>query len=357
MHCDVLVVGCGPSGCCAAKEAAERGNKVLIIEKKQNIGEPVQCAEYIPMLINQYIKLENNSINNKIKIMRTFLPNHETVDTKAPGFVVNRAIFDKNLAKYAVDSGAKLLMRTMAIKPIEKGIIAKRGDKYLKINPKIIIGADGPKSVVGTWIKQTNSQFLIAKQYKLVLKEKMEHTEVYFDEEYIGGYAWLFPKGKYANVGVGIYLNYSVKLSKLLNDFVKKLTKQKKIMSNTIIKKTIGLIPINGPLKRTKVCNIMLVGDAGGFTHPITGAGILNAVIGGCIAGKIANEALRCENIEKLQKFEKEWKKSIGTNLEIANKRRKLLDSYFNCETNEFQNLNEALKKCWITFRGYYRDE
>jgi hypothetical protein len=42
---DVLVVGAGPAGSVAAKTAADRGLNVLLIEKKQEIGEPVRCAE------------------------------------------------------------------------------------------------------------------------------------------------------------------------------------------------------------------------------------------------------------------------------------------------------------------------
>ena len=42
---DVVVVGAGPGGSVAAREAAELGLSVLLLEKRQEIGSPVRCAE------------------------------------------------------------------------------------------------------------------------------------------------------------------------------------------------------------------------------------------------------------------------------------------------------------------------
>lgn len=44
---DLVVVGAGPAGSTAAKAGAERGLEVLLLEKRQEIGSPVRCAEGI----------------------------------------------------------------------------------------------------------------------------------------------------------------------------------------------------------------------------------------------------------------------------------------------------------------------
>jgi len=44
---DVVVVGAGPAGSMAAKTAAEKGLNVLLVEKRQEVGTPVRCAEGI----------------------------------------------------------------------------------------------------------------------------------------------------------------------------------------------------------------------------------------------------------------------------------------------------------------------
>jgi len=44
---DVVIVGAGPAGAMTAKFAARNGAKVVMIEKRQEIGSPVRCGEGI----------------------------------------------------------------------------------------------------------------------------------------------------------------------------------------------------------------------------------------------------------------------------------------------------------------------
>ena len=44
---DVVVVGAGPAGSSAARYAARRGLKVLLLDRRKEIGVPVQCGEYV----------------------------------------------------------------------------------------------------------------------------------------------------------------------------------------------------------------------------------------------------------------------------------------------------------------------
>src|SRR5438309_6670807 len=44
---DVITVGSGPAGATAARYAARRGLKVLLVDKRKEIGVPVQCGEYV----------------------------------------------------------------------------------------------------------------------------------------------------------------------------------------------------------------------------------------------------------------------------------------------------------------------
>ena len=45
---DVIVIGAGPAGSTTAYYAAKNQLNVLILDKKKEIGYPVQCGEFLP---------------------------------------------------------------------------------------------------------------------------------------------------------------------------------------------------------------------------------------------------------------------------------------------------------------------
>lgn len=349
LNCDILVVGAGPAGSSAASEAAKYGAKVLLIEKKRTIGEPVQCAEFIPKLLLSEVEISRDSIVQEIRGMRTHLPNGKCVESYSPGYMLNRLMFDKELAMKAADNGADVRINTLCSSEKKEKIFINKNGMKVGVTAKVIIGADGPKSTVGKWINSVNRDFIIGMQYSVPLVSSLDFTEVYFDQDFFGGYGWLFPKGKSANVGVGIRYNSITKtdksLSSILKKFVKVLEKDGKVKNSPFFT-TSGLIPVGGPLNTVKD-NVILVGDAAGQTHPITGGGIFQAVICGKIAGKIAACAIQKEDIEMLIDYENEWKDIFGESLERAQTKRRFLES-------NWDKLDSIIKTCWTVFREYY---
>lgn len=343
---DILIVGAGPAGSCAAIKAAEKNSKLLLIDKKKEIGKPVQCAEYVPKLLLNKIDIDDYCISQKVNSMKTFDMNGSCYETKTPGYILNREIFDKKLTDLSVEKGVDLYVNTSFIKKEKDYFLIKQNKSLKKIKAKIVIGADGPKSTVGNIINEKNSEFLITAQYKVKLKKSLEHTEVYFRNDIFGGYGWVFPKNNYANVGVGIkqkkdYLN----VKKILDDFISFLDK-KGTIENEIISKTGGIIPVGGPLQTVKD-NIILVGDAAGHTHSLTGGGITQAVICGRLAGKYASESIEKNNKLILKKYEKGWKNIFQEELNRAKNKRILLEK-------NWSNFEKVFKKCWTVFRDYY---
>ncbi len=351
LTCDILVVGAGPAGSSAALEAAKSGADVLLIEKKKNIGVPVQCAEYIPKLLLNKIKISRKSLVQDIYGLNTYLLNDECIESRLPGYMLNRSVFDKELALCAEDAGATVYINTTCISNNKERTLLNKDGRKTDVVSKMIIGCDGPKSTVGTWINTVNEEFVVGMQYSVPLVDSLDFTEVYFDHDFFGGYGWLFPKDNSANVGVGVKYTSDYKTNKslgvLLKKFVKTLEKDGKI-KNKPTSITSGLIPVGGPLQTVKE-NILLVGDAAGQTHPITGSGISQAVICGKIAGRIAASAVRKEKIELLDEYEKEWRNMFGDELDRARKKRRFLEE-------NWDKLDMIIKKCWTTFREYYYD-
>lgn len=349
LTCDILVVGAGPAGSSAAREAASKGACVIMVERRAVIGVPVQCAEYIPAPLVGELCLGRGFVVQPVKAMRTFLNGRLLQQITAPGFTIRRDVFDRMLAAEAQKSGAKILLSTTAFSR-EGGevILRERGSSETRVRTRVIIGADGPRSKVAGWIGCMNRNLVPAIQVRVALEHPMECTEFYLDDRIYGGYGWLFPKGNEANVGVGMKVQgREDNIGRVLLDLVKKLATDGKIKGRPF-----GFVAGWLPAQTTgkiRAGNVLLAGDAAGHTHPITGAGIPQAVIGGRMAGKWAAHAVERADLGKLAGYETEWHELFGETLEKASSRRRLLE-------RKWDWLEEIIKYCWVTFKEYHSE-
>lgn len=345
LYCDILVVGAGPAGLSAALEPSKAGVHVVVAEKKKMIGQPVRCAELMPksnLLRNVDMK---GSIVQEIKKARIFLSRGEFFDADLTGYMLNRTVFEQDLAREAEKKGAHILMGTQCTSKKGEKVILRQSSTTIEISPKVIIGADGPRSTVGEWMGQINREFCIALQYEIPLAAPSNCAEFYFDSRFLGGYGWLFPKGKTANVGVAVKYpqqpkNLSI-LKRLLKEFGKKMQLAGKI-GEIPLSTTGGLIPAGGPLNTVKD-NMVLVGDAAGQTNSLTGGGISQAIVSGRIAGIVAAEAIKESDVHILHVYRAQLDYIYGDELRKAYTKRQFLESHWD-------ELDSIIRKEWIVF-------
>jgi len=293
---DVIVIGAGPAGSMTASTIASKGYSVQLIEKKKEIGNPVQCAEVMTnfCLENVNLKTDKRWIKHKVDGIKFVLPEKSCFYSHIPALCIDRGEFDKWLVQKAVEHGVDVHTSTSF-----RSLDGKPGDwivSTLKDNSKgkIIIGADGPSSLVAKQLgllKQTN--YFRGYQYKFDSSD-VDYPEhnflcMYLDEKFCGGYGWVFPRGDEFNIGVG---GHGISID-ILDAFVSSLNikKEKKKQMNS------GLIPFNFIFKSRADDGVMIVGDAAGMTNPATGAGIHAALFSGKLAGEIAIKALSSKDI------------------------------------------------------------
>ena len=137
-----------------------------------------------------------------------------------------------------------------------------------------------------------------------------------------------------------------------MDHFLESLVGSRKLSSVEIVAKTDGSVPCERP-RRTAFDNILLVGDAAGHAHSITGAGVLNAVIAGEIAGRIAAEAVKKGNLRHLENYEIECQEAFGKNLAYGALKREFLEKNWNEPSIDFGDL---IHKTWVGFKEYYED-
>ncbi|MDO8735605.1 MAG: geranylgeranyl reductase family protein [Thermoleophilia bacterium] len=351
-ECDVLVIGAGPAGSTAAASAARDGARVILIDRRKQIGLPVQCAEFIPFQIASNLGIEAGAIAQRVEAMQTHLPNGKVIRTASRGIICNRDRVDQHLASLAREAGAELLTGTRACGFDGDTVTAMKDGRSLTIKATVIVGADGPASLVRRWMGIAANRFVHARQQLLPLGQKLDATEIFFRREIPGGYGWVFPKGDMANVGVGVDPVFGVAPSLAMAGFIAELAGRGLLKSGQPLSKTGGMIPVGGQ-SRLRQGNMVLAGDAAGHCHPITGAGVPNAIMAGELAGEAAARAAARHDLEILGEYEESCRLFLGDSLDRAVRRRQLLDPYWQADSDD---LSQALKKSWIAFEEYNED-
>jgi digeranylgeranylglycerophospholipid reductase len=324
---DVIVVGAGPSGSMVAKVAAESGSKVLVLEKKRAIGVPVSCAEGISKpTLNSILKPRDSWIASEVKGAIVTTPSGRSCRIEHPdaGYILERKIFDRELAELAARAGARvytdievtgLLRDDDRVDGVQTLYRGRRG----KIGASVVVGADGVNSRIGRWAEISAglapNQFHACAEYLLARIEVASgYTEFIAGNEIApGGYAWIFPKGgDTANVGLGVSPHVAKKRPfEYLDELVRS-----KYPDASRLETMSGSVPTS-PMDTLVGDGVMLVGDAARVADPITGGGIANGLFSAIMAGKVAAECSGEGDTSRkaLSKYEREWSRTYGREL------------------------------------------
>lgn len=285
---DLLVVGLGPAGASAAAAAASAGCRVLAVDRRRRIGEPVQCAEFVSSAFSmEEFSWEGIATQRIVRMVTAVQEERPRVSEDFRGRMICRSAFDQALARRAAAAGAHIRLGVAVCEVRADGGV--RLSSGALIRPRALVGADGPRSRVGAAIGQSNRQLVAARQFTVGLRQPYEATDIFLSPAYPGGYAWLFPKGSAANLGVGVDFHRRDRLKPLLRDLHARLAANARVQAAPPSSTTGGLIPVGGRLRAIGALGAVaavLAGDAAGLTHPVTGAGIEAAVYSGVLAGR-----------------------------------------------------------------------
>jgi len=326
---DVIVVGAGPAGSTAARYAAAGGASVLMLEKDRDVGYPVRCGEAASHDgVIQFIEPDPKWITATVTKFRLVAPNGKEVVPKLDGigYVLERRIFDYEVAKLAAREGAEIVTKAYVydlIKPNGRaeGVKVMVKDSKVEVKAKVVIGADGVESRVGKWagidttchIRDMES---CAQMTISGIEVEQDTLDFYFGDDISpGGYLWVFPKGRHtANVGLGVSVECAKKKSAIryLEEFV-----EKKFPRAAVLTHIAGGVPCAKTCDTIVRNNVMIVGDAAHQVNPVSGGGIISGMIGGMIAGQVAAEAISKNDLGHLQEYAKRWQKRLGWRHEV----------------------------------------
>ncbi len=376
-QCDVLVVGAGPAGSMAAARTASAGLHTLLIDAKRRIGAPPHCAEFVPSRIFAEFDITPRSVVQKIEYMETAILDEDAIRfyqlkpckthfhhvgdvhaspspavlpstrTPSPGFMIDRVQFDRELAHRAAQKGAIVLCDTRLVALDEDRWILRRGAVVQAVKPTYVVGADGALSTVARLLRLPRLKFQLGVQVQAPLYQPCADTMVFLHRSFVGGYGWLFPKRLGANVGVGMEPRPGARPWAVLHAFVEYLQRQR-IIRPGVFATSRGLIPVSGPRASLFLKNVLFCGDAAGLTHPVTGAGVSQALISGDSAGRCIAAAMTHDGPDAATAYDTEMKNHFGRVMQHALSKRHCMTARW--DQHDFEAL---CREWWIAYKGY----
>ena len=353
---DLIVVGAGPGGSHTAKVAAEKGLEVLLVDRKEEIGTPVRCGEGIGKEnLQEFYDVEDEWISAEVTEARVHFPNEEHIELagensdEAVGYILERKLFDRDLADKAAKAGANLKVGTEArgLNREDVHVSLELCDRQgqFEVEASMVVGADGVESQVGGWAGLDTSLNVndVEKcaQY-LVTGVDFESDYVHFligNEIAPGGYIWMFPKGEERmNLGVVVIPSKAERGPEFyLQNFL-----SERFPDGKVVEKTYGGNPVEGPKDSVVSDNVMLVGDAARHVDPFTGGGLSNALRGGEFAAEVASKAVSESKFDRdfLSQYDGLWKERFGEDLE---RNKKLQEKFLSMEDDDLNSLADSL--------------
>ena len=354
---DAVVVGCGPAGGIIAGRLAKDGYKVIVLEKRPQVGVPVRCGEATGGRheIKNFLPVDENFIVAEINSARMYAPNLEYAEKLWPGVgvVLKRDKFDQAIATQAQEHGADIRTHheVTALRQ-ENGwtrgvsVTNRASGKSYDIQARVTIGADGIEGFVGRWSGLTGH--LLSKNVHGALEYLVEGDglptdwiELRMTKRYApGGYVWVFPKGPGKGaIGLGIHpvISKGAKPQALLDEFIRDFFPHVKVG------RMIGGAVSGSKVLKTMVDNgLLLTGDAGRHTNPLSGGGIMNALEGSEEAHKVLTRALAEDDLgrNRLQEYDRAWWKRNGS---LINKYFFLRQLFFKFDENDMNRVIEVI--------------
>ena len=338
---DVIVVGGGPAGSAMGWSLAQRGIKAAVVEKAVFPREKV-CGDFVEpaglriietmgctgaLDLGKRLPITRNRVYYEARLpYHGDIPYYDGAHGMPPhGYIIPRDQLDTVLLQNAEDAGATVFRGTAA-KGLEREgesnvLTARAGKQELRLEAPVIVGADGVQSMVAKTkdLRRTDRRHIGASQRVYLDNLDIEDGEatIWFDEDQIPGYGWMFPMtGGRANMGIGLLTEtcdrFGMSVQQCFRDAVERLRYRHPGCRNARIasKPLGGAVHMYGGLTCNHFDGGILVGDAGSFVDPMTGEGITQGMESSILGARSVAAALEAGRFdsEQFASFERDFR-------------------------------------------------
>lgn len=327
---DCVVVGGGPAGATTATDLAQAGHRVLLLDRA---GRIKPCGGAIPPRLIRDFAIPDHLIVGRAKAARMIGPKDHKVDMpiRNPGgdsgsdgaFVgmVDRDSFDEWLRARAAQAGAE--RRTGRFERIERDstggavvVYSAQDGAEQRVAARCVIGADGARSQVARASLKGAERMPCVFAYHEVIRSPAANDpgfdrgrcDVFYQAALSPDfYAWVFPHGDTASVGVG-----SAQKGFALRPAVSRLRAREGLAGCETIRSEGAPIPLKPLRKWDNGRDVLVTGDAAGVVAPASGEGIYYAMVAGREAARAAGEFLATGNPKALALARRRFMRAHG---------------------------------------------
>jgi len=325
---DVIVVGAGPAGGMAALTAADLGLRTALVEEHPEVGLPTHCSGKLQVHAFREFNFPASLVLNTLQAGAFYAPNGVVARVRRAvpdSHVVDRAEFDRWLARQAQERGAQLLLETR-LRAAERvngtmRVTGERAGRPIAATARFIIDAEGARPVLPRTIGlRLPRRLVLGLQYQMrdVDLEALDCPEIYLGSPLAPGFfAWLMPIGG-ARARVGVCVD-PVVAGRAPVHYLERLLRHhpvaaRRLRHAVVERKLAGSIPVLVTRGPTVTAGMVVIGDAAGHVKATSGGGIYFSLIAARLAAH-AVAAYLGGDCTALARYERTWRHRFGREL------------------------------------------
>lgn len=298
---DIIIVGAGPAGSTLARALEDSGKRVLIIDK-QAFPRDKTCAGWVTPAVMASLDIDPGkySVGRTLQPIRRFrigMMGQSAVENDH-GDIVSYGIRRCEFDDYLLDRAECEKQLATAVKSINRNngnwVINDQWQAPLLVGagghfcPVARLLGDGPGKHE-TVVAAKEVEFEMTPEQARACEARGDTPELWFCRD-LKGYAWVFRKGSYLNIGLGREDNH--RLSDHLDAFVEEMKQSGRIPSDLPGRFKGHAYLLYAHANRPLVDDgVLLIGDAAGLAYTQSGEGIRPAIESALMAANVIKAA------------------------------------------------------------------